>query len=152
MYQTEAQHQLKQLRARFKRRLTADMSLQTMLHEAVAIALTTGAMKLYPFVYDSSLTPEKGSLIITASLVCVFVALFTEFLFHSVSVHLQTRYLNVPVAKVWKAKWRLHLWVSASTTLMCIAFLLSHYLPIVRNNYVSEGVLSNNSTCSNPFS
>ena len=131
----------KQHRSPFVQRLTADMSLQTMLHEAAAIILTTGVTQMCAFVYDTSLSPEQGAEILMRLLNYVFVALFTEFFFHrhSLSVLLQTQYLNVPVVRVWEAKWRLHLWVCTSTTLMCLLYLTQYYLPIVRGKYMSEG-------------
>lgn len=149
--ETGEPHKPKQHRSPYAQRLIADMSLQTMLHEAVAIILTTGVIQMYPFVYDTSLTPEQGAEILMRLLVYVFVALFTEFFFHSISVLLQTRYLNVPVVRVWEAKWPLHLWVSASTTLMCLLYLTQYYLPLVRDKYMSEGALFVNDTCTQLF-
>ena len=121
-----------------------------MLHEAAAIILKTGVTQIFPFVYDTSLSPEQGAEILMRLLAYVFVAPFTESFFHSLSVLLQTRYLNVPVVRVWEAKWRLHLWVTTSTTLMCLLYLTQYYLPIVRGKYMSEGAMFVNNTCTQP--
>ena len=133
------------------RRLAADMTLQTMLYESAAITFTTGYSQLFALVYQPLLSPDQGIAIITQLLKYIFIALFTEFLFHSLSVLLQTRYLSVPVGRVWERKWRLHLWVSIITTLMCILYFTYDFLPIVRQKYRSNENLVFNETCSHPF-
>ena len=137
--------------SRVKRRLAANMTLQTMLHESAAITLATGYSQLYALVYQPLLSPEKGTAIVTQLLTYIFIALFTEFLFHSLSILLQTRYLNVPVGRVWERKWRLHLWVSVITTLMCFLYFTYYFLPIVRQKYRSNEDLVFNETCTHIF-
>ena len=137
--------------SRVKRRLAANMTLQTMLHESAAITLATGYSQLYALVYQPLLSPEKGTAIITQLLTYIFIALFTEFLFHSLSVLLQTRYLNVPVGRVWERKWRLHLWVSVITTLMCIVYFTSAFQPIMKQKFKFDGDFVFNETCSMSF-
>ena len=133
------------------RRLAADMTLQTMLYESAAITFTTGYSQLFALVYQPLLSPDQGIAIITQLLKYIFIALFTEFLFHSLSVLLQTRYLNVPVCRVWERKWRLHLWVSIITTLMCIAYFTSPFQPMMKEKYKSDGDFVFNGTCSMSF-
>ena len=144
-------HKTKKHRSPYTQRLMADMSLQIMLQETAAIILTTGVTQLYQLVYDSSLTAEQGAGVLGKLLVYIYVALFTEFFFHSLSVVLQMRYLNLPVARVWEAKWRLHLWVATSTIMMYILYLTQYFLPVVRDKYVSEEAVFINNTCTTPF-
>ena len=139
-------------RSPYTQRLITDLSLQTMLVETAAIILTTGVIQLYQLVYDTSLTAEQGAEVLGKLLICISIALFTKFFFHSLSVVLQTRYLSLPVVRVWEAKWRLHLWVATSTTIMSILYLTQYYLPIVRDKYIlSEEAVFINDTCTKPF-
>ena len=144
-------HKTKKHRSPYTQRLMTDMSLQIMLQETAAIILTTGVTQLYQIVYDSNLTAEQGAEVLEKLLVYIYVALFTEFFFHSLSVVLQTRYLNLPVVRVWEAKWRLHLWVATCTIMMYILYLTQYFLPVVRDKYVSKEAVFINNTCTKPF-
>ena len=121
-----------------------------MLHEPMAIILMTGLIQLYRFVYQPSLSPEETTETLVKLLEYVFIALFTEFFFHSLSILLQTRYLNVPVVRVWEARWRLHLLMSVLTISILIVYVTPSFLPVVREKYKSEGTHFNES-CTTPF-
>ena len=95
-----------------------------MLHEPMAIILMTGLIQLYRFVHQPSLSPEETTETLVKLLEYVFIALSTEFFFHNLSALLQTRYLNVPVVRVWEARLRLHLLMSVNFNVNRVSYTL----------------------------
>ena len=81
------------------RRLTADMTIQGILFESVAIVFSTSVLHMYAMVYNIS-AKDWGRFGVEVARK-VLVALLVETFFNSIAVLLQVRYFNVPIVKVW---------------------------------------------------
>ena len=83
----------------------------------------------------------------------ILVALAAEFVFNSIAVLFQIRYMNLPVIRVWKCNWRKHLIIAFITTSMwSVVYYTEYLLQLLRAEYKAEAdgfPLTGN--CTKPF-
>ena len=108
-----------------RERLAADIAIMSVVYEASAIISANGFLYLYQYYYTRDNSPLE---LLQSFAVTTLVPLAIEWFFTSVSLAIETRYLNVPVIAVWRKRWRRHILVAivnsvaitlwASTTLL----------------------------------
>ena len=108
-----------------RERLAADIAIMSVVYEASAIISANGFLYLYQYYYTRNNSPLE---LLQSFAVTTLVPLAIEWFFTSVSLAIETRYLNVPVIAVWRKRWRRHILVAivnsvaitlwASTTLL----------------------------------
>lgn len=134
-------------------RLIADISIQAMLFETTAFVYSIGAVHMYAFIYGSfTASPKQEKLDLVVQLAKrLGVGLSLEFIFNTIAVLIQVRYLNVPVLKIWKTKWTSHLVVSIISTIMTVLFFTDYLLRLVRADYEQDGTITLVNNCTMPF-
>ena len=92
-----------------RERLAADIAIMSVVYEPSAVISVNGFLCLYQFYYtwDNSLLKLLQSFAVTT-----LVPLAIEWFFISVSLAIETRYLNIPVIAVWRKRWRRHILVA----------------------------------------
>ena len=118
-------------------RLTADMSIQGMLFESTAIAYSIGVPYVYYLVYGTSsgnqLATFRGEVVRR-----ILFALAVEFVFNSIAVLFQIRYMNIPVIRVWRHNWRKHLVLNFITTVFTLLFFTGFMTQLTRAEYTGD--------------
>ena len=102
------------------RRLTADMTIQGILFESVAIVFSTSVLYMYDMVYDIS--AKNWGHVGFEGARKVLVALLVETFFNSIAVLLQVRQFNVPILKVWRRKWKKHVTLASITATLSTVY------------------------------
>ena len=121
-------------------RLAADLAIQEMMFSSTALVLSVGIISVYGFIYQTMSIEEFQKM--TGDLATrIFLGLFIEFLFNTVSVMLLTRRRNVPVLRVWYSKWKTHLTVCSIAVVMIVTYSIDKMLIIIRARYVARGKL-----------
>ena len=131
------------------RRLTADMTIQGILFESVAIVFSTSVLHIYAMVYDIS-AKYWGRFGVEVARK-VLVALLVETFFNSIAVLLQVRYFNVPIVKVWRRKWKKHVTLASITATLSAVYFTSYMLPLVRAVYINDQHFNITTNCTEPF-
>ena len=90
-----------------RERLAADIAIMSVVYEASAVISANGFLYLYQYYYVLDSPPALELLLSFA--VTSLVPLAIEWFFTSVSLTIQTRYLNIPVIAVWRRRWRRHI-------------------------------------------
>ena len=108
-----------------RERLAADIAIMSVVYEASAVISANGFLYLYQYYYTRNNYPLE---LLQSFAVTSLVPLAIEWFFTSVSLAIETHYLNVPVIAVWRKRWRRHILVAlvnsvaislwASTTLL----------------------------------
>ena len=119
-------------------RLTADMSIQGMLFESTSIVYSIGVIQVYYLVYGAS--HDKWAVFRVEVVRRILVALAVEFVFNSIAVLFQIRYMNLPVIRVWRHNWRKHLILAFITTSITVVYYTEYMLPLIRAKYKTEDV------------
>ena len=86
----------------------ADMSIQMILGESTSLIAAVGVIQLYNFMYSGKDTSSE----ITEFFKRISIALSIDFAFNSLSFWLQMSYMNVAVVRVWRKKWRKHMFIA----------------------------------------
>ena len=119
-------------------RLTADMSIQGMLFESTAIAYSIGVPYFYYLVYGIPGKKPVAAFRVEAVVRRILVALAVEFVFNSIAVLFQIRYMNIPVIRVWKRNWRKHLVLNFITTVFTLLYFTGFMTQLTRAEYRAD--------------
>ncbi|XP_068676949.1 uncharacterized protein [Montipora foliosa] len=95
-------------------RITADITIMSMLYESTAIVSINGFFHLYQFIYMKNISHWAVLLSFTK---LTTVPLAIEWLFASMSLAIETRYQNLAVISVWRKDWRRHILVAVLNVL-----------------------------------
>ena len=138
------------IRSPRSQRLTADMSIQGMIFETTALVYSIAIVYIYYMVYGVS---GKKSVVFRTQIVeRIPAALALEFVFNSISVFSQTRYMNIPVMRVWKRNWKKHLILATITTAMAVLYFTQYQLQLIRAEYLKvNDTLPLIGNCTEPF-
>ena len=131
------------------RRLTADMTIQGILFESVAIVFSTSVLHMYAMVYNIS-AKNWGRFGVEVARK-VLVALFVETFFNSIAVLLQVRQFNVPIVKVWRRKWKKHVTLASITATLSAAYYTVYMLQFIRAVYTNDQHFNITANCTKPF-
>ena len=96
-------------RAPRRERLAADIAIMSVVYEAGAVISANGFLYLYQFYYTRNNSPLE---LLQSFAVSTLVPLAIEWFFTSVSLAIETRYLNIPVIAVWRKRWKRHILVA----------------------------------------
>ena len=130
-------------------RLTADMSIQGMLFGSTAIVYSIGVRQVYRLMY---VTSGKKWITFRVELIRqILVALVVEFVFNTIAVLLQIRYMNIPVIRVWRRNRKRHLIVTFVTTVMIALYYTGYLLNFIREEYKADDTLIVATNCTNLF-
>ena len=131
-------------------RLTADMTIQGILLETISIVYSISVLYAYYFAYGM---PANWPPLLVDMAKRIPCALVLEVVFSSIVVLFQTRYMNIPVLRVWTRNWREHVTLAVITTFMTVVFFTQYQLPLLRTEYQRRNetfpLVGN---CTDPFS
>ena len=128
-------------------RLNADIVILSMLQEAISIVAVNGFVFVLSMVYS---LPENVPDLIKSWLIKTAVQLIIEWFFTSVSFAIETHFQNMPVMKVWKTKWCLHIIVSLILATTIFSASTGYFYVLL--NIHSSGTDRLNQNCDLPFS
>ena len=115
-------------------RLLADMTIQGMLFESVALVTAVAIKYLYQIVYEDMSKEEVVQACIDFSK-RVFTGLGIILLSNIFVILILTRLINVAILKVWKCRWKVHCLVSTIVTFLILFYFTHFSLILVRANY-----------------
>ena len=115
-----------------RERLAADLTIMSMLSESSAVVAVNIFVHLYQYFYTYDNSPLKllQSFALTTS-----VPLGIEWFFTSVSIAIETRYKNLPLVAVWRKRWKRHLAVLLSNSVMLCIWTSSSLLIAVEGRF-----------------
>ena len=128
-----------------RERLAADIALMSVVYEASAIISANGFLYLYQYYYTRNNSPLEQ---LQSSGVTTLVPLAIEWFFTSVSLAIETRYLNVPVIAVWRKRWRRHILVAIVNSVAVTLWVSTALVIVVEGRFI--GVAKD--YCQMPFS
>jgi hypothetical protein len=117
------------------RRFIADVSIQIMLQEATGLVAALGFITLYHFMYSDEKPSYSDYKVLLDFLIRALTGLTIDLFFNSLSVVIQTHYMNVAVTRVWSKKWRYHLVVNTIMSSLTIIYFTEYLFGVVRNKY-----------------
>ena len=130
-------------------RLITDLSISQFIQETTTIITTIAFVKLYP------LQPGfRSSGIHTSEIVFDFIsrcgiAVAIEYFFVLLSLFFLTWFMNIPVIRVWKKKWKTHVLINVFV-IVAIMLLSTHYMsPVVFSLYETHHDALNKTKCDN---
>ena len=109
-----------------------------MLFESTAIAYSIGVPYLYYLVYRIPGKKPVAAFRVDLVVLRILVALAVEFVFNSIAVLFQIRYMNIPVIRVWKCNWRKHLVLNFITTVFTLLFFTGFMTQLTRAEYKAD--------------
>ena len=107
-----------------------------MLFESTAIAYSIGVIQVCYLVYGAS--HDKLAVFRVEVVRRILVALAVEFVFNSIAVLFQIRYMNIPVIRVWKRNWRKHLVLNFITTVFTLLYFTGFMTQLTRAEYRAD--------------
>ena len=135
-------------------RVLADMTIQGLLFESVALVTAVAIKYLYQIVYEDMSKEEVVQACIDFSK-RVFTGLGIILLSNIFVILILTRLINVAILKVWKCRWKVHCLVSSIVTFLILFYFTHFSLILVRANYESNPKLKakflNFTNCTKPF-
>ena len=113
-------------------RLMADIAIMSMLYESTAIVSVNGLLYLYRYIYlqDDSLSELLQSFAITTS-----AQLAIEWFFTSVSLAIETHYLNIAVMAVWRRRWKRHILQAIAITVPSALWVSANLLDMAHERF-----------------
>ena len=132
-----------QFRSPRSMRFVADMSIQMILGESTSLIAAVGVIQLYNFLYNGKDTSSE----ITEFFKRVSIALSIDFAFNSLSFWLQMSYMNVAVVRVWRKKWRKHMFIAFILITVTMFYFSGDFFVLVRAKNGSKAT-----NCTEPFS
>ena len=128
-----------------RERLAADIAIMSVLYEASAVISANGFLYLYQYYYTrNNSAPE----LLQSFAVTTLVPLAIEWFFTSVSLAIETRYLNIPVIAVWRKRWRRHILVAIVNSVAISLWASASLLIAVEGRFVNVTKVF----CQMPFS
>ena len=112
------------------KRLIADLSISQLIQEITIIISTTAFVKLYILQPDFKLPGIHHSEIVFDFLSRITYAVAIEYFFVLLSLFFLTWFMNIPVIRVWKKKWKTHVLINLFVIVGNILYS-THYMSIV---------------------
>ena len=128
-----------------RERLAADIALMSVVYEASAVISANGFLYLYQYYYTRNNSPPE---LLKSFAVTTLVPLAIEWFFTSVSLAIETRYLNIPVIAVWRKRWRRHILVAIVNSVAITLWASTTLLIAVEGRFISVTKVY----CQMPFS
>ena len=128
-----------------RERLAADIAIMSMVYEASAVVSVNGFLYLYRYFftsYNSAFELLKWFAVTTS------VPLAIEWFFTSVSIAIETRYLNIPVTAVWRKRWKRHILVGIVNAVAITLWTTTSLLIAVQGRFDNK----TSEPCKVPFS
>ena len=125
-------------------RLHADITIMSMLQESMCIVAVNGFVFVLRMVYSPTADYPQ---IVTTWLIKTALQLGIEWIFICISFAIATHFQNMPIRKVWKSKWHLH---------VAITFILASTIFFATTGYFynlmhTSFILPSKQRCSIPF-
>ena len=133
-------------------RFIADMSIQITLGESTSLIAAVCFIQLYSFMYNTDKPSFTDMSLVKGFFVRVAIGLAIDFFFNSFSFWLQMSYLNVAVVRVWRKKWRKHMLVGLTVTVITLCYFTTHLFAVVRAKHASGKTVRFAFNCTLPFS
>ena len=128
-------------------RLVADLTICNIIHETNALIYTNAFVQLYALQVGVN---SKGEILNTHDVVAEFFmrslsAIMIEYLFTGFGLFVLTWYMNIPVIRVWRRKWKTILAANLFAC-ACLVIYSTHYLIDVVAAQYQKTNLSKNQT------
>ena len=127
-----------------RERLAADIAIMSVVCEASAVISANGFLYLYQYYYTRDNSPVE---LLQSFALNTFVPLGIEWFFTSVTLAIETRYLNIPLIAVWRKRWRRHILVAIVNSVAITLWASTTLLIAVKGRFVMTKVY-----CQMPFS
>ena len=137
------------IRSPRSQRLVADMSIQDIIFETMSVVYSIVVVYVYSLVYGVG--HDKGASFRVEITRRIPVALAVEFAVNSLAVLFQTRFMNIPVTRVWRRAWKTHLAIALITTTMSVLYFTQYQLQLIRAVIQANGSLPLVQNCTQPF-
>ena len=128
-----------------RERLAADIAIMSVVYEASAIISANGFLYLYQYYYTRNNSPLEQ---LQSFGMTTLVPLAIEWFFTSVSLAIETRYLNVPVIAVWRKRWRRHILVATVNSIAVTHWVSTALVIVVEGRFIGAAKVY----CQMPFS
>ena len=128
-----------------RERLAADIAIMSMVYEASAVVSVNGFLYLYRYFFTSDNSPFE---LLKSFAMTTSVPLAIELFFTSVSIAIETRYLNIPVTAVWRKRWKRHILVGIVNAVAITLWATKDLLIAVQGRFANKI----NESCQVPFS
>ena len=128
-----------------RERLAADIAIMSVVYEASAVISANGFLYLYQYYYTRNNSPLE---LLHSFAVTTLVPLAIECFFTSVSLAIETRYLNIPVIAVWRKRWRRHILVAIVSSVAITLWARTSLVIAVEGRFVNVTKVF----CQMPFS
>ena len=128
-----------------RERLAADIAIMSMVYEASAVVSVNGFLYLYRYFFTSYNSPFE---LLKSFAMTTSVPLAIEWFFTSVSIAIETRYLNIPVTAVWRKRWKRHILVGIVSAVAITVWAVKDLLIAVQGRFANKI----NEPCQVPFS
>jgi len=125
-----------QYRTARTQRLISDMIICNILHEILAIVYTNA------FLY---LREKRTALHVLVPR--VMAAIGIEFVFTGINVVILTRYMNIPVFRLWRLQWKSYLCVNMLTSVVLTLYITQYLIEVVNSKNKTFNNGAANDTC-----
>jgi hypothetical protein len=126
----------------YNQRLNADKEIQTMLYDYGAMILSQAYLILYLMTNFENDYWE----ILQESLKRIAIGLGIDMFFNTFSILVRDYMYNIPVQKVWKEDWKVHMKANAVTTAMAIWYFTPVLLTVVHGRVEDTNYVLKNCT------
>ena len=120
-------------------RLIADLVICNVIHEVTALIYTNAFIQLYALQVGLGSERKKINMykVLEDFFIRISAAVFSEFVITVFGIFILTWYMNIPVVRVWKKKWRNFLTVNLFICSI-LAIYITHYMTgVVAGKYES---------------
>ncbi|XP_057309387.1 uncharacterized protein LOC130647520 [Hydractinia symbiolongicarpus] len=131
-------------------RLIADLTICNIIQEIAALILTNAFVQLYALQFGSTVGGEdfKPRDILMKLLLRTVFATSVEFIFTVFGIFIMTWYLNIPIIRIWKKRWKNLLFVNLTVCCILVLYTTEYLLEVVEGKYknINETNTCNKST------
>ena len=128
-----------------RERLATDIAIMSVVYEASAVVSVNGFLYLYRYFFTSD---NSSFELLKSFAMMTSVPLAIEWFFTSVSIAIETRYLNIPVTAVWRKRWKRHILVGIVNAVAMTLWTTTALLIAVQGRFANKI----NESCQVPFS
>lgn len=115
-------------------RLAADLVICSIVYEVVAVLYTNAMVQLYTVQLHGM---GNMSVILKEFISRTLIALLSEYVFAVFGVFIITWYLNLPLIRVWKKKWRSFLFTNVVMCVILVLYLTDYLIGVVSAKYLN---------------
>ncbi|XP_057308902.1 uncharacterized protein LOC130647160 isoform X2 [Hydractinia symbiolongicarpus] len=118
-------------------RLIADLTICNIIQEIAALILTNAFVQLYALQFGSTADGKNFNPrdILIEFLYRTILATASEFVFTLFGIFIMTWYLNLPIVRIWRNKWKTLLFTNLITCCVLVLYTTQHLVTVVDSKY-----------------